>query len=160
MSGKIGPHVRWDLPYYVVIVPKYGEIVNALRNQIGPVILKELMPTGVEVWKGTRCGSPCRVYWATPPKYSIAFVIGFLKGKSAVRIHRQSGEAIARDSLLCGWRLKTESNSMKTLNTAPAGPSYVPGLPGEELRNDKRRSLCDASHRWFYWQRLRFWRRG
>jgi len=23
-----------------------------------------------------------------PPKYSIAFVIGFLKGKSAVRIHR------------------------------------------------------------------------
>ena len=24
-----------------------------------------------------------------PPKYSIAFVIGFLKGKSAVRIHRE-----------------------------------------------------------------------
>ena len=27
-----------------------------------------------------------------PPKYSVAFVIGFLKGKSAVRIHRQYGE--------------------------------------------------------------------
>jgi putative transposase len=27
-----------------------------------------------------------------PPKYSVAFLIGFLKGKSAVRIHRQSGE--------------------------------------------------------------------
>ena len=27
-----------------------------------------------------------------PPKYSVAFVIGFLKGKSAVRIHRQCGE--------------------------------------------------------------------
>ena len=24
-----------------------------------------------------------------PPKYSVAFVIGFIKGKSAVRIHRQ-----------------------------------------------------------------------
>ncbi len=24
-----------------------------------------------------------------PPKYSVAFVIGFLKGKSAVRIHRE-----------------------------------------------------------------------
>jgi putative transposase len=27
-----------------------------------------------------------------PSKYSVAFAIGFLKGKSAVRIHRQSGE--------------------------------------------------------------------
>lgn len=26
-----------------------------------------------------------------PPKFSIAFVIGFLKGKSAVRIHRSIG---------------------------------------------------------------------
>ena len=24
-----------------------------------------------------------------PPKYSVAFVLGFLKGKSAVRIHRE-----------------------------------------------------------------------
>ena len=27
-----------------------------------------------------------------PPKYAVAFVIGFLKGKSAVRIHRQLRE--------------------------------------------------------------------
>jgi len=27
-----------------------------------------------------------------PPKMSVAFVIGFLKGKSAVRIHRMLGE--------------------------------------------------------------------
>ena len=26
-----------------------------------------------------------------PPKYSVAFVLGFLKGKSAVRIHRKAG---------------------------------------------------------------------
>ena len=26
-----------------------------------------------------------------PPKHSISFVIGFLKGKSAVRIHRRDG---------------------------------------------------------------------
>ncbi len=26
---------------------------------------------------------------SVPPKYSISFVIGFLKGKSAVRIHRE-----------------------------------------------------------------------
>jgi len=27
----------------------------------------------------------------TPPKYSVAYAIGFLKGKSAVRIHRKLG---------------------------------------------------------------------
>ena len=27
-----------------------------------------------------------------PPKLSVAFLIGFLKGKSAIRIHRQLGE--------------------------------------------------------------------
>ena len=26
---------------------------------------------------------------AIPPKYSVAYTIGFLKGKSAIRIHRQ-----------------------------------------------------------------------
>jgi putative transposase len=26
---------------------------------------------------------------SVPPKYSVAFVLGFLKGKSAVRIHRE-----------------------------------------------------------------------
>jgi hypothetical protein len=27
-----------------------------------------------------------------PPKFSAAFVVGFLKGKSAVRMHRMPGE--------------------------------------------------------------------
>ena len=30
----------------------------------------------------------CKYHLVIAPKYSIAFVIGFLKGKSAVRIHR------------------------------------------------------------------------
>ena len=31
---------------------------------------------------------PIHLCWSIPPKYSVANTIGFLKGKSAVRIHR------------------------------------------------------------------------
>ena len=47
-----------------------------------------VMPDHVHMWRRAK---PCRCL-SIPPKYSVAFVLGFLKGKSAVRIHRQSGE--------------------------------------------------------------------
>ena len=84
-------HVRWDCKYHVVIIPKYRRKVfyGRLRRQIG-VILRDLCrQRGVELVEGHAMPDHIHLCLSIPPKYSVAYVIGFLKGKSAVRIHRE-----------------------------------------------------------------------
>ena len=84
-------HVRWECKYHVVIVPKYRRKVlyGKLRRQVG-VILRELCrQRGVELLDGHLMADHVHMCLSVPPKYSIAHTIGFLKGKSAVRIHRE-----------------------------------------------------------------------
>ena len=84
-------HVRWECKYQVVIIPKYRRkvIYGRLKKQIG-VILRELCrQKGVELLEGHLMPDHIHMCLSIPPKYSVAHTIGFLKGKSAVRIHRE-----------------------------------------------------------------------
>ena len=84
-------HVRWDCKYHVVIIPKYRRKVfyGRLRRQVG-VILRELCrQRGIELLEGHAMPDQVHLCLSIPPKYRVAYTIGFLKGKSAVRIHRE-----------------------------------------------------------------------
>ena len=84
-------HVRWECKYHVVIIPKYRRKVlyGNLRKQVG-VILRELCrQKGVELLEGQLMPDHVHMCLSIPPKYSVAHVIGFLKGKRAVRVHRE-----------------------------------------------------------------------
>ena len=84
-------HVKWDCKYHVVIVPKYRKklLYGKLRNQIGSILRSLCEQKEVELIEGHSMSDHVHMCLGIPPKYSVAFVIGFLKGKSAVRIHRQ-----------------------------------------------------------------------
>ena len=84
-------HVRWDCKYHIVIVPKCRRklLYGRLRRQIG-VILRELCrQKGLELIEGRARPDHVHLCMMIPPRYSVAYTIGFLKGKSAIRIHRQ-----------------------------------------------------------------------
>ena len=84
-------HVRWECKYHVVIIPKYRRKVfyGRLRHQIG-VILRELCrQKGVELLEGHSMPDHIHMCLSIPPKFSVANTVGFLKGKSAIRIHRE-----------------------------------------------------------------------
>ena len=83
-------HVRWDCKYHVVIVPKYRKKVlyGKIRKRVGEVIRDLCRQRGVELVEGHLMADHVHMCLQIPPKFSVAFVIGFLKGKSAVRIHR------------------------------------------------------------------------
>jgi putative transposase len=87
-------HVRWECKYHVVIVPKYRKklLYGKLRHQVGPILKELCRQKGVEVIEGHVMPDHAHMWLSIPPKCSVAFVVGFLKGKSAVRIHRQAGE--------------------------------------------------------------------
>ena len=84
-------HVRWDCKYHVVIVPKYRRKVfyGRLRRQVGVVMRELCRRRGIESVEGHAMPDHIHLRLSIPPKYSVAHSIGFLKGKSAVRIHRE-----------------------------------------------------------------------
>ena len=84
-------HVRWECKYHVVIVPKYRKKVlyGQLRKQIGPILRDLCRQRGVELLEGHTMSDHVHMCLSIPPKFSVAYTVGFLKGKSAVRIHRE-----------------------------------------------------------------------
>ena len=83
-------HVRWECKYHVVIIPKYRRKVfyGKLRREIGGILRELCRQKGVELVEGKAMPDHIHMCLSIPPKYSVSHTIGFLKGKSAVRIHR------------------------------------------------------------------------
>lgn len=84
-------HVRWDCKYHIVIIPKFRKrvIYGNVRKRIGGIIRDLCRQKRIELLEGHLMPDHIHMCLSVPPKFSIAFVIGFLKGKSAVRIHRE-----------------------------------------------------------------------
>ena len=86
-------HVRWDCKYHIVIAPKYRKrtLYGKMKHDVGEILRDLSRQRGVTVLEGFLKPDHVHMCLRVPPKYSIANVIGFLKGKSAVRIHRRAG---------------------------------------------------------------------
>ena len=84
-------HVKWECKYHVVILPKYRRKVlyGKVRRRIGEILRDLCRQKGVGLVEGKAMPDHIDMLVSVPPKYSIAMTIGYLKGKSAVRIHRQ-----------------------------------------------------------------------
>lgn len=87
-------HTVWDCTYHVVIVPKYRKKVlfGTTRKRIGEIIRELAKQKGIEVVKGNACPDHVHMVLSIPPKYSVAYAIGYLKGKSAIRAHYEFGK--------------------------------------------------------------------
>lgn len=59
------------------------------RRKVGEIIKELCRQKGIELIEGHLMSDHVHICLSVPPKYSIAFVIGFIKGKSAVLIHRK-----------------------------------------------------------------------
>jgi len=84
-------HVRWDCKYHVVFVPKYRKKVlyGKFRRKVGEIFHDLSKQRGLEILEGHLMPDHVHMCLRVPLKFSIAYVVGFLKGKSAVRIHRE-----------------------------------------------------------------------
>jgi len=83
-------HVKWECKYHVVIVPKYREKKNFKKHraEIGQIMRELCRQKGIELLEGNLASDHVHMLLSVAPKYSIAMTIGYLKGKSAIRIHR------------------------------------------------------------------------
>ena len=106
-------HVRWDCKFHVVIVPKYRKRVlyGKTRKRVGEVIRDLCRQRGVDLLEGHLQMDHVHMCLRVPPKYSIAMTIGFLKGKSAIRVNRdlmrQKGSLVGRAFWARGYCVST-----------------------------------------------------
>ena len=81
-------HTKWMCKYHIVFTPKYRRkvIYNQIRSDIGEILRKLCEYKGIEIIEGHLMPDHVHVLLAIPPKYSVASVMGYLKGKSSLMI--------------------------------------------------------------------------
>ena len=84
-------HVKWDCKYHVVILPKYRKKrhYGRIRHEVGRILRELCRQKGIGLVEGNAASDHVHMLLSVPPRYSIAMTLGYLKGKSAVRIHRE-----------------------------------------------------------------------
>ncbi len=86
-------HPKWDCKYHVVWIPNYRrkKLFVEIRRELGPVLRELARHKECEILEGSLLIDHVHMLIAIPPKYAVAHVIGYLKGKSAIHIARTFG---------------------------------------------------------------------
>ena len=77
--------------YHVVFIPKYRKkaICGELRQYLGEVLRRLAQQRESDVEEGHLMADHVHILLSIPPKHSVAQVIGYIKGKSAIHIARE-----------------------------------------------------------------------
>ena len=83
-------HTTWECKYHIVFIPKYRKKVlyQQLRQELGAVFRELAQRQESEIIEGHLMGDHVHMLISIPPKHSVANVMGFMKGKSAIHIAR------------------------------------------------------------------------
>ena len=86
-------HTVWECKYHVVWIPKYRRKVlyGELRRHLGSILRELAMQRESKIVEGHLTKDHIHMLISIPPKYSVAQVVGFIKGKSAIQIARTFG---------------------------------------------------------------------
>jgi putative transposase len=84
-------HSVWECKYHVVFIPKYRKkaLFGELRRNLLRALAKQKES---EVLEGHLMPDHVHMLVSIPPKYSVAQVVGYMKGKSAIHVARTFGE--------------------------------------------------------------------
>lgn len=87
-------HSKWNCKYHVIFVPKKRKsvIYGKIREQLKKVLHELATQKESKITEGNLSKDHVHMCIEIPPKYAVANVIGFLKGKSAIAIARMQGK--------------------------------------------------------------------
>ena len=81
-------HTKWECKYHIVFAPKYRRknIFGKIRQDIGQMLRKLCDYKGIEIIEAESGVDHIHMLLSIPPKYSVAQIMGYLKGKSSLMI--------------------------------------------------------------------------
>ena len=84
-------HTKYNCKYHIVFAPKYRRqiIYGKIKKDIGVMIRKLCQYKGVEIIEAEACPDHIHMLLSIPPKFSVAQIIGYIKGKSSLMIFKK-----------------------------------------------------------------------
>ena len=84
-------HTKWDCKYHVVFIPKRRKkaIFGAIGRHLGEVLHELAGQKECRIVEGHLMSDHVHLCISIPPKHSVSFVVGYIKGKSAISIARR-----------------------------------------------------------------------
>ena len=81
-------HSKWNCKYHRVFAPKYRRrvIYGKIKKDIGAILRQLCEFKEVNIIKGEMCRDYVHMLVEIPPKISVSSFMGYLKGKSTLRI--------------------------------------------------------------------------
>ena len=81
-------HTTWNCKYHIVFAPKYRRrvIYGQIREDIGKIIRLLCERKGITIIEAELCPDHVHMLVEIPPKYSVADIVGYIKGKSSLMI--------------------------------------------------------------------------
>ena len=88
MDNQSLAHTSWNCKYHIVFAPKYRrrEIFGKLRTYIGKILRMLCQRKEIEIIEAECCIDYVHMLVKIPPKHSVSYIIGYLKGKSSLII--------------------------------------------------------------------------
>ena len=80
-------HTVWECKYHIVWIPKYRKKVlyGKIREELVGVFHELVNRRGCKILEGHLCVDHVHMLPSIPPKYGVAEVVGYLKGKALLR---------------------------------------------------------------------------
>ena len=84
-------HTQWNCKYHIVFAPKYRRqiIYGKIKADIGNMLRRLCEYKGVEIIEAEACKDHIHMLVSIPPKYSVAQIMGYLKGNSSLMIYEK-----------------------------------------------------------------------
>ena len=81
---------KWECKYHIIWIPKYRRksIYKELRPYLGSMFKELASRKECEIEEGHLMSDHVHILISIPPKYSVAQIVGFIKGKRAISIAR------------------------------------------------------------------------
>ncbi len=130
-------HSKWNCKYHIVFAPKYRRraIYGQIKRDIG-VILRQLCEyKDVKIIKGEMCPDHVHMLVEIPPKMSVASFMGYLKGKSTLRIFDKYANLkykyVKREFWCIGYYVDTVGKNEKIIT------EYIKNQLQEDIAKDQ-----------------------
>ena len=130
-------HSKWRCHYHVVFAPKYRrqEIYGKIKVDIGKILRQLCDQKGIDIIEAELCPDHVHMLLAIPPKYSVAQVMGYLKGKSSLMIfdrHANMKYKYGNRHFWCrGYYVDTVGRNKKAIE------EYIRNQLAEDIANDQ-----------------------
>ena len=130
-------HTRWDCKYHIVFSPKYRRevIYGKLKKDIGQILRELCEHKEVEIVEANACVDHIHMLVRIPPKMSVSYFMGYLKGKSTLMIferHANLKYRYGRRQFWCkGYYVSTVGLNKEKVS------KYIREQQDEDMKNDQ-----------------------